>query len=252
MSVTTGLTIGTAVFPTLTAQPFGYEESSTRDGRTAQQWAITGLLTPSEWLTLVNAYQAWRDLRIEDEDTLISLEVGTTISFSGKGPGNQTWTNVCWFTSAPAAESAGRYLAVSVTLIDANEALQVFLKEQEIVENLPDFGTLSYGSGESAVVVTLTAEPYARQDGPQVALSATGTSYLTGPLKAHKIRNVEGYISTGTFASLLSWYDATILNSPQSNAWFPITPPTATAEVIITGGVKATRYNVTMTELQIL
>jgi hypothetical protein len=39
---------------------------------------------------------------------------------------------------------------------------------------------------------------------------------------------------------------------PATGAWFPINPPTATAEVIITGGVKATRYNVSMTVLEII
>ena len=91
-----------------------------------------------------------------------------------------------------------------------------------------------------------------RQDGPTVALTATGTSYVTGPLVAHKIRNVEGFISTGSFDNLLSWYDETLAAIPAATSYFPITAPSATAEVIITGGVKATRYSVTLTVLQIL
>jgi len=60
------------------------------------------------------------------------------------------------------------------------------------------------------------------------------------------------YITSGTFADLLSWYDETIVAVPAATSYFPITAPTATAEVIITGGVKATRYSVTLTVLQIL
>ena len=75
---------------------------------------------------------------------------------------------------------------------------------------------------------------------------------MTGPLVAHKIRNVEGFISTGSFDNLLSWYDETVAAIPAATSYFPITAPSATAEVIITGGVKATRYSVTLTVLQIL
>jgi hypothetical protein len=91
-----------------------------------------------------------------------------------------------------------------------------------------------------------------RQDGPTVALTATGTSYVTGALTAHKVRNIEGYLSTGTFDDLLAWYDETIAAVPAATSWFPITAPSATAEVIISGGAKSTRYNVTLTALQIL
>jgi hypothetical protein len=66
------------------------------------------------------------------------------------------------------------------------------------------------------------------------------------------VRQVEGYISSGTFADLLSWYDTTIANSPATGSWFPVSEPTATAEVIISGGAKATRYNVSLTLLQII
>ena len=59
-------------------------------------------------------------------------------------------------------------------------------------------------------------------------------------------------MSTGSFDNLLSWYDETIAAVPATTSYFPITAPSATAEVIITGGVKATRYSVTLTVLQIL
>jgi len=85
-----------------------------------------------------------------------------------------------------------------------------------------------------------------------VALTATGTSYVTGPLTAHKVRQIEGYITTGTFDNVLSWYDTTIAAVPAASSYFPITAPTATAEVIISSGVKSTRYTVQLTVLQII
>ena len=121
----------------------------------------------------------------------------------------------------------------------------------KVFDNALDLITFTRASGVSPIV-TLTAPMDTRQDGPTVALTATGTSYVTGPLIAHKIRNVEGFISTGSFDNLLSWYDETVAAIPAATSYFPITAPSATAEVIITGGVKATRYSVTLTVLQIL
>jgi hypothetical protein len=69
---------------------------------------------------------------------------------------------------------------------------------------------------------------------------------------AHKVRDIEGYLTTGTFDNVLSWFDETIAAVPATSTWFPISPPTASAEVIIDGGVKATRYTVTLTALQII
>ena len=126
------ITIGGTSFPTLTAQPFGYEETNTRAGQTARKWLITGLLKPSEWLDLLDEYDGWRDTRIDDEPTETSNVVGTTVAFSGDGPGGQSWTSIaCWFITAPQAGQSGSYLSASVELVDANEALEVLLKTKE-------------------------------------------------------------------------------------------------------------------------
>jgi len=254
---TVGITIGTANFPTLTAQPFGYEEADTRAGLTARKWAITGLLKPSEWLTLLAVYDAWRDLRILDAPTRTSGVVGETINLSGKGAGSTTWTNIpCWFTNAPQGEQNGRYLSVSVELVDAAQALAVVLRQKELEvedEDLPDLGsvTLTRTSGVSPVI-KLTKPMLTRRDGPDVALTAGGVSYITGPLVAHKLRDIEGYLTTGTFDDVLAWYDTTISTIPVKDTYFPVSAPTATAEVIITGGVKATRFTVQVAAVEIL
>lgn len=251
------ITIGAFTCQTLTAQPFGYEGEA-RSGLTARTFAISGLLTPAQWQSLVSVYNTWRDTRITDADTLSSGVVGTTTALTINANGLSVTALACWFAEAPTSEQAGAYISATVVLVDAAQALQVLLREQEksrqsTEANTPNLGTITFTrvSGVSPIV-TLTAPMDTRQDGPTVALTATGTSYVTGPLIAHKVRNVEGYISTGSFDNLLAWYDETIVAIPAATSYFPITAPAATAEVIITAGVKATRYNVTLTVLQIL
>jgi hypothetical protein len=251
------ITIGAFTCQTLTAQPFGYEGDA-RTGLTARTFQISGLLTPTQWQSLVNVYNTWRDTRITDADTLSSGVVGTTVALTINANGLSVTALACWFAEAPTGEQAGAYINTSLTLVDSAQALAVLLREEEKSRQstealIPSLGTITFTrvSGVSPIV-TLTAPMDTRQDGPTVALTATGTSYVTGPLIAHKIRNVEGFISTGSFDNLLSWYDETVAAIPAATSYFPITAPSATAEVIITGGVKATRYSVTLTVLQIL
>ena len=251
------ITIGAFTCQTLTAQPFGYEGDA-RTGLTARTFQISGLLTPTQWQSLVSVYNTWRDTRITDADTLSSGAVGTTVALTINANGLSVTALACWFAEAPTGEQAGAYINTSLTLVDSAQALAVLLREEEKARQstealIPSLGTITF-TGVSGVtpIVTLTAPMDTRQDGPTVALTATGTSYVTGPLIAHKIRNVEGFISTGSFDNLLSWYDETVAAIPAATSYFPITGPSATAEVIITGGVKATRYSVTLTVLQIL
>lgn len=252
------ITIGSFSCNTLTAQPFGYEGDA-RTGLTARQFRVAGLMTPTEWQNLISAYNTWRDTRITDADTLSSAAVGTTVSLTISSTNGLSVTSLaCWFTEAPTGEQAGAYISATATLVDAAQALAVLLREQEKSRQgsealVPSFGTvtLTRGSGTSPTV-TLTKPMLTRQDGPSVALTATGVSYVTGALAAHKVRQIEGYLTTGSFDDVLSWYDETVAAVPSSTSWFPISPPTATAEVIISSGAKSTRYTVSLTALQII
>lgn len=247
------ITIGSFTTNSLLAQPFGYEGEA-RTGLTARTFRINGLLTPTEWQALVSEYNTWRSTRITDADTLSSGTVGTTISLTTTNTNGLSVTSLaCWFSEAPSGEQAGAYINATVTIVDAAQALAVLLRSKEKERQgseatTPSLGTVTLGSA----VVTLTKPMDTRQDGPNVALTATGVSYVTGPLAAHKVRQIEGYISSGTYDNLLSWYDSTIAAVPAATSWFPISAPTATAEVIIFGGAKSTRYNVSLTALQIL
>lgn len=246
------ITIGSADFPRLNAQPFGYNESSTREGRTARQWIVSGLLTPSEWLDLLDVYDTWRNSRIDDPDTATSGVVGTTIAFSGDGPGTQSWTNVaCWFESAPSAEQSGAYLSATVTLVDANQALQVILKEQEVEseeEDLPNFGTITIGT----TTLTLVKPVDAFESGPQGQLTASGRHYFTGPRVAVKIKDVEGTTNQAGWNAIRSWYEDTVETTPAANDLYPISPPTATAENKVVSGVKTTVYTISLQLLRVI
>jgi len=133
-SLATGaVTIGAFSTSALRAQPFGYEGDA-RNGETATIVQVSGLVKPSEWLTFKGVYDGWRNLRIADTDTLVSKTVGTTVLVSASANGVQ-WTNKpCWFTEAPSATQVGAYVEVNATLVDAAEALAVFLKRESTVD----------------------------------------------------------------------------------------------------------------------
>ncbi len=236
------ITIGSTSFPALTAQPFGYEETNTRAGQTARKWLVTGLLRPSEWLDLLDEYDGWRDERIDDEPTETSNSVGTTVAFSGTGPGGQAWTSVaCWFITAPQAEQSGGYLSVSVELVDATEALQVLGKASENTgEELPDFGTYTLGT----TTLTLVKPIDAYGTGPSVQLTAAGKSYTSGPLVVTKVRDIEGTTILSGWNGVRTWYETITAAVPAVGSWFPIEAPSATAEDKIIEGVKTTVYTV--------
>jgi hypothetical protein len=240
------ITIGTTSFPTLTAQPFGYEETNTRAGQTARKWLITGLLKPTEWLSLLTTYDTWRNTRINDAPTEVSGVVGTTIAFTGKGPGNQTWTSVaCWFITAPQAEQSGGYLSASVELIDATQALAVLLKADEAEEasdDLPDLGTITIGT----TTLTLLKPVDAYAVSPTMELTATGTHYIQGALVPYKIKDVEGTTNSTGWTAIRAWYETQIQAVPSAGAYFPITSPTASAANKVVAGVTTVEYTVSI------
>ncbi len=174
------ITINGLTFTPLTAQPFGYEGEA-RTGLTARTFRCAGLLTPSQWATLVGIYNTWRDLRITDADTLSSGTVGSTVALTTGSINGLTVTALaCWFTEAPTGEQAGCYVSTSCTLVDAAQALAVLLRQEEKARQgnearLPNLGTVTLGSA----VITLTKPMETRRDGPTVSLSPGGTSIIS-------------------------------------------------------------------------
>lgn len=226
----------------LTEQPFGYDESDITRGRTAQKWTVAGLMTPADWLDLLDVYDSWRDLRINDENPTDTGVIGTTVAFSGTGPGGQTFTNVeCWFNSAPSASQSGIYLSVEFELVDALQALEILLKEKEEEEELlPNFGTYTIAS----TTLTLRKPIDTYGDGPALELTASGAHYITGPLVVYKIKDIEGETDLNGFNDIRAWYESQIIAVPSTGSYFPITSPTATAERKIISGVPTDVYTV--------
>jgi hypothetical protein len=246
------ITIGTFSTSYMTAQPFAYEGEA-RTGLTARTFRVSGMLTPAQWQALVTEYNTWRDTRITDADTLQSGTVGTTVSLTVTSANGLSVSGLaCWFAEAPSGEQLGTYVNASALLVDANQALAVLLRGQEKSRQgsealRPSFGTLTLGS----CTITLTKPPETYQDLPGVALGAGGTSYITGPLSATKVKNVEGTTTSAGWTALQTWFDTTVAASPTVGQWFPISAPTASAEVIISGGAKTTQYTVSLSLAQI-
>jgi hypothetical protein len=245
------ITIGSFSTTRLRAQPYGYEEASTRDGLTAQRWRIAGLLTEDEWQDLLDEFASWRDDRIADPDSLAANNVGTTVDFSGTANGI-TWTDVpCWFTSAPSGEQVGAYIDAVVELVDAEQALEVALRQKEkakSAEDRPDLGTYTVGTTE----LTLLRPPETWTDAPTIARAVSGTSYITGPLGATRVLSIEGTTDASGWVDIQSWYETTISSTPAAGDWFPSTPPSAVAENRVIDGLKVVEYTVTLALAQVL
>lgn len=242
------VTIGAFSCSVLTAQPFGYEGEA-RDGLTARKWLVQGLLTSSQWTSLLSVYDTWRNARISDADTLSSGVVGTTVSLTADGFG-QSWSSVaCWFSAAPSGNQIGAYVEASIELVDATQALAVLLRGQEKGRQnsealVPAYGTLTLGG----CTLTLIEEPVGYQESPSLQLTAGGRHYVQGPYGATKTRKIVGTTDGAGWTALQAWYESITLATPAAGTYWPVTVPEARGEVIITGGAKATRYTVSMTQ----
>jgi hypothetical protein len=230
-----------------TAQPYGHEESDIKLGRTARKWDVSLLLTREQWASLNSAYLTWRNARINDPDTLVSGTVGTTVAFSATGAG-QSYSTSCWFISAPSGSDIGnQYVEANVGLVDAAEALQVFLKEQEKPPK-PALGTINVGG----VTLTLLNVPDTYEDPPTILRTASGKDWVEGPLRAARKRKIVGTTDSAGWSGIKTWFEATVNVVPSSGAWYPSSAPTAEAEIVVESGVVLTKYTVTLEQRQII
>lgn len=246
--------IGSLSFKNLIAQPFGYDSTNTQKGQTYYRWAVGGLLTPAEWIELIQVYDAWRDLRILDPEpetvdefgNTIPIEdqLGTVISFSFDGPGGQQFTNVdCWFSEAPAGEQIGEYISATFSVIDAYQAREVELDAiEDEEEDLPDFGTFTINGAE----LKLLGPPESYDNLPALELTATGVHYVTGPTTVIQVREIEGTTDKEGWDLVRAWYESTVVQTPEVGSYFPISIPTASAEFKVINGQKIVQYTVTI------
>ena len=245
------VSIGAFNSTTLLAQPYGYEETDTSSGLTARKWRISGLLTAAEWQSLLGVYNTWRDARIQDPDSVAANSVGTTVSLTASANGI-SWSGIgCWFISAPTGDQAGAYVAATVELVDASQALQVALRSKEkaySAEDRPNLGTYTVGTTS----LTLLRPPETYADTPTVSRTITGTSYITGPLGATKVRTLEGTTDSSGWSAIQTWFESIVATSPSSGSWFPTTAPTATATNRVVNGLKVVEYTVSLTLAEII
>lgn len=247
------VTIGSFSTSRLTAQPFGYVETDTTAGLTAKRWAVSGLLDATEWQALLSEYNAWRDLRILDEDTISSGVVGTTVNLTANANG-LTWSAVpCWFAAAPEGDQAGPYIQARCELVDAAEALAVLLKSREKeqqrteAQEKPDLGTVTLGTA----VLKLLAPMETYADTPQLQLTASGTHVISGALTATRARQIQGTTDATGWTAVQTWYETTVAGIPAIGDWYPTSAPTADAEVAIVDGVKGTKYTVSVSVAEV-
>lgn len=238
--------IGSFSFPNLTAQPFGYQETEVSGGLTARKWVLSGLLLPSEWVSLLSIYDTWRATRIQDEATETSGVIGTTVAFSGSANGGQSWSNVaCWFLSAPSGTQSGAYISASVEIVDANQSLAVILKQKEVgeaEEGNPDLGTFTLGGA----VLTLLKPPDSYSDTPTLELTATGNHLISGPKVVVRVKDIEGTTDAAGWASVRSWYEAAVTSTPTAGAYFPLGAPSASAKNKIVSGQTVIEYTISI------
>lgn len=240
------ITVGGLTISGLQELPYSHGGDS-QSGRTARRWPVKAILTPAQWLTLDGIYTTWRAQRLADQDTLVSLSVGSTVACSGTLYG-LTWSNVAtWFSAPPVPRSVGAMVSVSFELVDAAQQLAVMLREEEINTQVSDndstYGTLSVGG----LTLNLTAEAPGFEDGPTMELTGTGTHVIRGPLMASKIRSVQGWTHTaGADETIRAWYEQQVATTPAVGAWWPTSPPKVEQIPVIVGGARVTRYAITI------
>jgi hypothetical protein len=240
------ITVGGLTIRALQDFPFAHGGDSL-SGRTARRWPVKAVLTPADWLTLDGIYSTWRAARLADQDTMVSLAIGSTVSTSGTVWG-MSWSNVpAWFSAPPTPASTGSMVSVSFELVDATQQLAVMLREQEIGTQVSDnestYGTLSVGG----LTLNLTAEVPGFDGGPTMELAGTGTHVIRGPLLATKVRRVQGWTHTAAADDTIrSWFETTIATTPAVGSWFPVTPPTVEQTPVIVAGARVTRYLISL------
>jgi hypothetical protein len=230
-------------FPNLTAPPLGLDTSDATKGRAAETVAFTGLLRKAETDTIWNLCRAWRAARLPEEPAIRTGSLGATIAVTASGPGF-TWTSrPCWITDGPSQDAAGSLIRVSLTLVDAAQALAI--QQREIEEGLEEeealgLGTLTFGSA----TVNLTAVPGTFDNLPQADLTPAGAHVITGPLVAIETRDVQGWVTAANKTALETWFTSTIASTPAAASWWPTSPPRFEAFLRTNAGALTVAYRV--------
>lgn len=240
------ITVGELEITNLQELPFAHAGDSL-SGQTARRWPVKAILSPADWLTLDSIYTAWQAERFTDPDTMVSLDIGSTVLTSGAIYG-MTWEDVpAWFSAPPVPSGAGGYVSVSFELVDATQQLAAMLRGEalsiEVADNESTYGTYTLGT----VALNLTGASDGFDDGPTMELAGTGTHVIRGPLLASKVKRIQGWTHTaGAAATIRTWYETQIATTPAVGAWWPVTPPVIEQTPVIVAGARVTRYLVSL------
>lgn len=241
------ITIGAHTYDFHVSQPVAYEGEA-RDGLTARKFNASIFVEKSEFAGLIEQYNNWRDLRIQDPDTFVSAAVGTTIGVTGDFDGVSVTNLPCWYFTAPQEiEKVGNYYTVNVSLVDAAQYLQVLLRSKEKQRQAteaerPNFGTFTIGS----TVVTLLQRPEGYDNLPQAQLTMTGNHHVTGPRAATRVRNIKAFTDGAGVAAIESWIESQVSAPLVAGDYLPVSWGQPEAEVIVSGGAKITRYTINL------
>lgn len=237
-------------YPNLAQHPLAFDAQQVTRGRTAEALDLSGLLLKPQADSLLAIFRAWRNAKLPEEPPERTGSVGATVAVSGGGPGF-SWSNrACWFREAPACEQVGPFTRVRLSVVDANQALAILLRDIEEGQEEPlstNQGTLTLGGA----VINLTARPDSRADLPRAELSPSGAHIITGPLTLSETREVRGWVTAADLTTLESWVNTTVATTPAANSWFPTAWTTPTAFLRRDAGTVTTAYEVGLTLVKI-
>ena len=238
-------------FPNLAQHPLAFDGVDVRRGRAPESLQPSGLLLKTQADTLLGLFRSWRNAKLAEEAPERTGTVGAVVMVTASGPGYSgasAWTNrAAWIDAIDKPQQVGPFTRVGMTLVDANQALAVILRELEEAEEEQEalnLGTQTYGGA----VVNLTARPDGIENLPQLELTAAGAHVVTGSLATVDVRNVQGWVTAAHLPSLESWIRTTAAtSSPAANSWFPTAWSPPVARLKRNAGAVSTVYDVSFT-----
>lgn len=228
--------------------PFGFDGSNIRRGRTAEILKITGILRKDDAESLIDIYRSWRNDKLLEEDPQKTGEVGVAILVSGEDVGFNWTSKLCWFNKSPDIAYAGIYTKVTIEVVDAEQALEVLLEEeQDKEEDGIDLGTITI----NGAVITLLSRPYNYTGLPQVSRNPAGAHIISGQLTLEEIEDIEGWVTDSDLSLLESWLNTTTAMTPSNNDWFPTEWQKPTAKNRLVNGNQTLTYDVKLQRVKI-
>ena len=242
-------------YPNLSQHPLAFDAVDVRRGRAPESLQPSGLLLKPQADSLTDMFRAWKAVKLAEEAPERTGTVGAVVLVTARGPGYSgasAWTNrAAWFDSYEKPVQVGPYTRVGITLVDANQALAVALRELEEGEEQEEalgLGTLTFGGA----VVNLTARAENIEGLGGLELSAAGVHVITGNLATVDTREVRGWVTAANLPTLETWVKTTRATpSPVNNTWFPSAWTQPVARLKRNAGAVSTVYDVSFTATKI-